>query len=333
MRAMNVPAWIWIAFVVFLIVMLLLDLFVLHRDAHEVSLREATWLSALWVGLALVFAAGMFVVAGSTRGTEFVTGYLIEKALSVDNVFVFALIFATMSVPAKYQARVLLWGIVGALVLRAIFIVIGAELLERYDWVVYAFAALLIVTGLRMLSGKHESVDPEHSRVLRLVRRMVPMTSRYRGEHVWVRAAAAREAGEAPDRSPLLGWYATPMLAVLALVMTTDLIFALDSIPAIFAITNETFIVFAANAFALLGLRALYFMLAGAMKRFVYLHIGLAFTLVFVGAKFVWSDLVGKVPAYVSLPVIAIAVGVSIGVSLWKTRDPDGTGALPAAHG
>jgi tellurite resistance protein TerC len=329
---MTADLWVWIAFTAFLVVMILLDLFVLHRNTHEVSLAEATRLSVLWIALALIFAAGLFIFADAKSGTEFITGYLIEKALSVDNVFVFALIFATFAVPTKYQARVLLWGIIGALVLRAIFIFVGAELLERYDWVVYAFAALLIFTGLRMLSGKHEEIHPERNPALKLVRRVFPLTSEYKEERVWVTAERARADGEQIDKRPVFGrWVATPMLAVLVMVMTTDIIFALDSIPAIFAITTNTFIVFTANAFALLGLRALYFMLAGAMKRFVYLHYGLAFTLVFVGAKFVWSDLVGKVPAYVSLPVIATAVGVSIIVSLWATRDMQDDEAGPEA--
>ncbi len=319
---MTVPLWIWIAFTAFLVLMLLLDLFVLHRDAHEVSLREATWLSALWLGLALVFAGGMYLVAGPTEGTQFLTGYLIEKSLSVDNVFVFALVFATFAVPVRYQARVLLWGIAGALVLRAAFIFVGAELLERYDWVVYLFAAILIVTGVRLAAGKHEEIHPERNPVLKLVRRFVPITRDYRAEHLWVRREQVAEGGLLEERRPLFGrWIGTPMLAVLAAVVTTDIVFALDSIPAIFAITTSTFIVFTANAFALMGLRALYFMLAGAMRRFVYLNIGLAVTLIFVGGKFVYSDLVGKVPAGISLAVIVTAVGVSIAASLWKTRD------------
>lgn len=328
---MSAPLWVWVAFSAFLIAMLLLDLLVLHREAHEVSLREATLLSALWVGLALVFAGGMFVVSGSQAGTEFLTGYLIEKSLSVDNVFVFALILSTFAVPPQYQARVLLWGIVGALVLRAIFIAAGAELLQSYGWVVYLFAALLIITGIRLALGKHEQIDPERNPLVRLMRRVVPMTNTFRAERLWVRRTEL-DGDEAPaGRRPLLGvWIGTPMLAVLAAVMTTDIIFALDSIPAIFAITTSTFIVFTANAFALMGLRALYFMLAGAMERFVYLNIGLAFTLVFVGSKFIYSDLVGKPPAWTSLTVIVLAVGISIAASLWRTRDHDGAGAAPA---
>ncbi|CAB4883179.1 unannotated protein [freshwater metagenome] len=317
---MTAPLWLWLAFSAFLVGMLLLDLFVLHRDAHEVSLREATALSAIWIALALLFAGGMFLFAGPTEGTQFLTGYVIEKSLSIDNVFVFALILGTFAVPKADQARVLLWGIVGALVLRAVFIFVGGELLERYDWIVYLFAAILIFTGIRLASGKHEEIHPERNPAVRAMRRLVPMTAGYRDERLWVRRSSLAD-GEIPQRRALLGvWVGTPMLAVLAAVMTTDVVFALDSIPAIFAITSSTFIVFTANAFALMGLRALYFLLAGAIERFVYLNIGLAFTLIFVGAKFVYSDLAGKVPVLISLTVISGAVGLSIAASLWKTR-------------
>ena len=328
---MTAPLWLWVAFSAFLVAMLLLDLLVLHREAHEVSLREATLLSAPWVGLALVFAAGMFLLAGAQAGTEFLTGYVIEKSLSVDNVFIFALILSTFAVPPRYQARVLLWGIVGALILRAVFIAVGAELLDSYSWVVYAFAALLIVTGIRLAIGKHEQIQPERNPLVRLMRRVIPITRDFHGERLWVRRTEIAEGESVTDRRPLLGvWVGTPMLAVLATVMTTDVIFALDSIPAIFAITTSTFIVFTANAFALMGLRALYFMLAGAMERFVYLNIGLAFTLVFVGSKFIYTDLVAKPPAWISLTVIALAVGIAIAASLWRTRDRGDVGAAPA---
>ncbi|MSW84326.1 MAG: TerC/Alx family metal homeostasis membrane protein [Actinobacteria bacterium] len=300
--------------------MLLVDLFVLHREAHEISLREATVLSGIWIALALIFAGGMFLFAGTTEGTQFLTGYVIEKSLSIDNVFVFALILGTFAVPKADQARVLLWGIVGALVLRAVFIFIGGELLERYDWIVYLFAAILIVTGIRLATGKHEEIHPERNPAVRAMRRLVPMTSGYHAERLWVRRASLAPDA-VPQRRAVLGvWVGTPMLVVFAAIMTTDVVFALDSIPAIFAITSSTFIVFTANAFALMGLRALYFMLAGAMERFVYLNIGLAFTLIFVGGKFIYSDLVGKLPAVISLAVITGAVGLSIAASLWKTR-------------
>jgi tellurite resistance protein TerC len=219
---------------------------------------------------------------------------------------VFALIFSYFAVPVRYQYRVLFWGVVGALVLRAIFILLGAELLERYDWMVYVFGAFLIYTGVRMAFHSNEEVHPERNPVLKLLRRLLPMTSGYRGQRFLVR-----------EKGVLM---ATPLLAVLIAVETTDVIFAVDSIPAIFAITTDTFVVWTSNAFAILGLRALYFMLAGLIKRFVYLSVGLSIILVFVGVKFMVSDLVGKVPIWVSLPFIAIVITISIAASLWKTQ-------------
>ena len=286
--------------------MLVLDLFVLHRDAKEISFREAAVLSAFWVALALLFGILVWIWAGPTTAGEYYAGYIIEKALSVDNVFVFALIFGYFAVPVQYQYRVLFWGVLGALVLRVVFILIGAELLETYDWMVYLFGAFLIYTGIRMARHSNQEVHPERNPVLRLLRRVLPMTDGYRGQKLLVR-----------ERGKLM---ATPLLAVLIAVETTDVVFAVDSIPAIFAITTNTFVVWTSNAFAILGLRALYFMLAGLMQRFVYLSLGLSVVLVFVGAKFIWSDLFGKVPIWISLPFIATVVSISIAASLRKTR-------------
>jgi tellurite resistance protein TerC len=299
-----------VAFGAFILLMLVLDLFVLHRDAKEISFREAAVLSVFWVALAFLFGILVWIWAGPTTAGEYYAGYIIEKALSVDNVFVFALIFAYFAVPVQYQYRVLFWGVVGALVLRVIFILIGAELLEAYDWMVYLFGAFLIYTGIRMARHSNQEVHPERNPVLRLLRRILPMTDGYRGQKLLVR-----------ERGKLM---ATPLLAVLIAVESTDVVFAVDSIPAIFAITTDTFVVWTSNAFAILGLRALYFMLAGLMQRFVYLSIGLSVVLVFVGVKFIWSDLFGKVPIWVSLPFIATVVAVSIAASLWKTRGKSG---------
>ena len=303
------PLWAWVAFGVSIVFLLLLDLFVLHREAKEISFREASVLSAFWVTLALLFGVFVWAWAGTTTAGEYFAGYVIEKALSVDNVFVFALIFSYFAVPLRYQYRVLFWGVVGALVLRVVFILVGAELLERYDWMVYVFGVFLIYTGVRMAFHRDEEVHPERNPVLKLLRRLLPMTDGYRGQRFLVR--------EGPGRGTLM---ATPLLAVLVMVETTDVIFAVDSIPAIFAITTDTFVVWTSNAFAILGLRALYFMLAGLIKRFVYLSVGLSVVLVFVGAKFIISDLVGKVPIWVSLPFIVTVVTVSIVASLYKTR-------------
>lgn len=303
---MVFPVWAWVVFGAFVLLMLALDLFVLHRNAKEISFREAAVLSAFWVALALLFGILVWIWAGPTTAGEYYAGYIIEKALSVDNVFVFALLFTYFTVPVQYQYRVLFWGVVGALALRAVFILIGAELLETYDWMVYLFGAFLIYTGIRMARHSNREVRPERNPVLRLLRRILPMTDGYRGQKLLVR-----------ERGKLM---ATPLLAVLVAVETTDVVFAVDSIPAIFAITTNSFVVWTSNAFAILGLRALYFMLAGLMQRFVYLSLGLSVVLVFVGAKFIWSDLFGKVPIWVSLPFIATVVAVSIGASLWKTR-------------
>jgi len=300
------PLWAWIAFTAFILVLLAFDLFVLHRKAREIPFQEAMIYSAFWMGLALVFGIVVWVWAGPTTGAEYFAGYLIEKSLSVDNVFVFALIFAYFAVPAQYQYRVLFWGVIGALVFRAIFIASGAQLLERYDWMVYVFGVFLIYTGIRMAMHRDEEVRPERNPVLRLARRVIPMTNTYHGEKFF-----GRHGGKL---------VATPLVAVLIAVETSDVIFAVDSIPAIFAITTNTFVVWTANAFAILGLRALYFALAGLIKRFVYLSVGLSVILVFVGAKFIVSDIFGKVPIWVSLPFIAAVISVSIAASLWKTR-------------
>ena len=306
---MVFPVWAWAAFGAFVLLMLVLDLFVLHRDAKEIPFHEAAILSAFWVALALLFGILVWIWAGPTTAGEYYAGYVIEKALSVDNVFVFALLFTYFAVPVQHQYRVLVWGVIGALVLRGIFILIGAELLETYDWMVYVFGVFLIYTGIRMARHGNQEVHPERNPVLRLLRRILPMTDDYRGQKFLVR--------EGPGQGRLM---ATPLLAVLIAVETTDVVFAVDSIPAIFAITTNTFVVWTSNAFAILGLRALYFMLAGLMQRFVYLSIGLSVVLVFVGAKFIWSDLFGKVPIWVSLPFIATVVAVSVAASLWKTR-------------
>lgn len=300
------PLWAWGGFTVLIVALLVLDLLVFARGSREISFRQATLLSVFWIVLALLFGVAVLAIAGPERGGEYFAGYVIEKSLSVDNVFVFALIFSFFAVPSRYQYRVLFWGVVGALVLRGVFVLVGAELLERYDWMVYVFGVFLIYTGIRMALHRDAEVHPERNPVLRLVRRFVPMTTDFQGESFFVRHAGKLMA--------------TPLFAVIVMIGTTDVIFAVDSIPAIFAITSSAFIVWSANAFAVLGLRPLYFMLAGMMDRFVYLNVGLSIVLIFVGAKFIYSDLFGKVPIWVSLPFIAGVVAASILASLWKTR-------------
>ena len=312
---MPVDPWIWIAFLSFIGGMLAIDLLVFQREAHAVSMREAAIWSGVWVALGLTFGVIVWLWQGPQAGGEYLAGYLIEKSLSVDNIFVFALVFGYFAVPAEYQHRVLFWGVFGALVFRAIFIVAGATLLDQFHWMIYVFGAFLVITGIRMARSNDEHVDPGKNPVLRAFRRFVPMTDGMRGEHFLVKEAGRR--------------LATPLLAVLVVVETTDIIFAIDSIPAIFAVTTDTFLVFTSNAFAILGLRALYFLLAGMIGRFAYLKIGLAFVLAFVGAKMLISEFY-KVPIWLSLTVIAAAIAISIIVSL--RRPPTETDASHEAE-
>jgi tellurite resistance protein TerC len=299
----SVDLWIWGAFLAFILAMLAVDLLVFHRRPHEVSTREALAWSAVWVTLGVAFAGVVWAWQGGGAAGQYLAGYLIEKSLSVDNVFVFALLLSYFAVPAKHQHRVLFWGVLGALVLRAVFIAGGAALLDAFQWMIYVFGGFLVITGIRMAVQRENAARPERNRTFRLMRRAVPMTDGYREGRFFV-----REAGR------LL---ATPLLAVLVVVDVTDVVFAVDSIPAIFAVTRDTFLVFTSNAFAILGLRALYFVLADAMERFSYLKLGLSVILVFVGVKMAVSDLV-HVPIPLSLGAIAGVLGVAIGASLLR---------------
>mgnify|MGYP001366470596 CR=1 FL=1 len=254
--------WLWAGFTVFVLLLLTLDLGIFHRRPHAISVREAALWTAGWVSLAAVFNIGVYLTAGSERGLEFTAGYLVELALSVDNMFVFALIFGWFAVPKAYQHRVLFWGILGALVMRLIFILLGSALLESFHWIIYFFGAFLIYTGFKILRERETHVDPEANLALRLLRRVMPVSSEYHGQRFTIVEAGKRVA--------------TPLLAVLVLIEATDLVFALDSVPAIFAITNDPFIVYTSNVFAILGLRSLYFALAGFLRQFHHLHYGLA---------------------------------------------------------
>jgi tellurite resistance protein TerC len=296
---------LWIGFNLFILVLLALDLGVFHRRSHAVSLKEAGVWSAVWVGLALTFAAGLYAFRGADSGVQFLTGYLIEKSLSVDNLFVFALIFGYFAVPAAHQHRVLYWGILGALVLRAAFILAGSALLAQFHWVIYLFGAFLILTGIRMALHRGEEIHPERNPVLRLARRLLPVTAGYRGDRLFVREGGRR--------------LATPLFLVLLLIESTDLLFAVDSIPAVFAVTQDPFIVYTSNVFAILGLRSLYFLLAGVIGKFYYLKLGLSSVLVFVGGKMTLADLY-EIPSLVSLAVIAALLGGAVAASLWKNR-------------
>ena len=304
MESVGSPT-LWAGFIAFVLAMLALDLGVFHRKAHVVEFKEALAWSVVWIGLAVVFNAGVWLWFGPQKGLEFATGYLIEKSLSVDNVFVFAVLFSAFAVPAQYQHRVLFWGILGALLMRAIFIFAGAAAIAKFHWVIYVFGGLLILTGIKLLRRTQDEVHPERNPIFRLFQRFVPSVGEYHGQAFTVVKAGKR--------------YATPLLTVLVAVEITDLVFAVDSIPAIFAVTRDPFIVFTSNIFAILGLRALYFLLAGAIRRLAYLHVGLALVLVFVGAKMLLMD-VYKVPTPLSLLVVAGLIGTAVVWSLARTR-------------
>lgn len=300
---MATSIWFWVAFNGFVLAMLALDLGVFHRKAHEVRLREAALWSGIWVSVALLFNAAIWMFAGRQPALEFLTGYLVEKSLAVDNIFVIALIFSYFAVPRLYQHRVLFWGILGALVMRGGFIAAGAYALERWHWVIYLFGGILLLTGIKLAVRKDEGFDPAANPVLRFVRRLIPVSAEYDGQRFFTRENGRRMA--------------TPLLMALVMVEVTDLVFAVDSIPAIFAVTKDPFLVYTSNVMAILGLRSMYFLLAGVVHRFVYLKTGLAMVLVFVGTKMLAADLV-KVPVLVSLAVIAALIGGSIAFSLLR---------------
>lgn len=285
--------------------MLALDLLVFHRKAHAVSLREALSWSAVWIALALIFNVGIYYLWGSEKALEFLAGYLIEKSLSVDNIFVFIMIFSYFAVPAIYQHRILFWGILGALIMRAIFIAAGAALLSAFHWIIYIFGGFLIITGIKMFFAGEEKIEPEKNPAVLLLRRFMPITNEFHGQRFFVRIDQRL--------------WATPLFVVLVVIETTDVIFAVDSIPAIFAITMDPFIVYTSNIFAILGLRALYFLLAGIMDMFRYLKVGLSFVLCFVGVKMMLVDFY-KIPIGVSLGVVGGILAISILASLVKPK-------------
>jgi tellurite resistance protein TerC len=302
---MEVEWWVWVAFGAMVVGLLLVDLVLFGRGNQAISFRKALAWSVVWTVLGLAFAGVVWVWRGGTAGEEYLAGFLIEKSLSIDNLFVFALVFSYFAVPAVYQRRVIFWGIAGAIVLRGGFILVGATLLDAFHWMIYLFGGFLVLTGIRMARHSGVEIHPEQNPVLRLLRRVLPMTTDYRGGRFLVRGEGRRVA--------------TPMLAALVLVATFDVVFAVDSIPAIFAVTRDTFVVYAANAFSLLGLSALYFLLAGMMSRFRYLNVGLAVVLVFVGGKMLVSD-VYKIPVYLSLAVIVVTLAVAILASRERGR-------------
>jgi len=304
----DVPFWVWMALVAAITIMLVADLLLVHRTPHEISIKEAGIESAVWITIGLSFTGVMYWWQGGQAAGEYLAGYLIEKSLSVDNVFVWAVIFGYFAIPRKYQFRVLFWGIFGALVLRAIFIFAGIRLIETFDWILYVFGAFLLFTAWRIYKHQETEVHPENNPVLKLVQKVVPSTPELDGQKMFTRR-----------HGRLL---ATPLFAVLVLVETTDVIFAVDSIPAILAVSHEEFIVFSSNAFAILGLRALYFLLAGMQGRFRYLNAGLGVILGFVGVKMLLLD-VYHIPTWLSLTVIALVLTVTIWASLRAERNDE----------
>jgi tellurite resistance protein TerC len=299
----DVPIWIWFAFLALISVLLIVDLLLVHRTPHAPTTKEAAIESAVWISLGVAFTGAIFAWHGGQAAGEYISGYLIEKSLSVDNVFVWALIMSYFAVPREFQFRVLFWGVFGALVLRFVFIFAGVALLEQFEWLLFVFGAFLLVTAFRLVRQGDEEVHPEHNTVLRLVRRVIPSTTEYNGQHLFV-----RHGGK------LL---ATPLLAVLIVVESSDVVFAVDSIPAILAVSREQFIVFSSNAFAILGLRALYFLLADLRDRFRYLQQGLAVILAFVGIKMIIAEWY-HIDTFVSLGFIALVLTISIWLSMRK---------------
>ncbi|MET0903713.1 MAG: TerC family protein [Acidimicrobiales bacterium] len=313
-----VEPWVWVAFVAFVSVLLIADLLLVHRTAHVISTKEAAIESAIWISIGVAFT---FVVGGAWGGQaagEYISGYLIEKSLSVDNVFVWALIMSYFAVPREFQFRVLFWGVFGALVLRFVFIFAGAALLEQFSWMLFVFGGFLIFTAIRLLRHDDEEIHPENNPVLKLVRKVVPSTSEYHGQKMFIREAGKR--------------LATPLFTVLIVIETSDVIFAIDSIPAILAVSREQFILFSSNAFAILGLRALYFLLADLRDKFDYLQTGLAVILAFVGFKMIISEWY-HIPTYISLLVIAVVLTVSIIASIKLDRRGDHEEALEEHYG
>lgn len=295
------PLAVWIGFTAVVVGLLALDLGVLNRRAHALTMREAATWSASIVVLALLFGGFLWMREGHRVALEYYTGYLIELSLSVDNLFVFILIFQYFAVPGALQPRVLKWGILGAIVMRGIMIILGALLLERFTWIIYVFGAILVLTGIRMFKGAEDRIEPERNPVIRLARRILPVTPAYEGQKFIVKTHT--------------GWFATPLLLVVLFVEWSDLVFAIDSIPAIFAVTRDPFIVYSSNVFAILGLRALFFVLAGAMDRFIHLKTGIAGILVFVGVKMLLSAWY-HVPTGISLAVIVLFLATAIWASV-----------------
>lgn len=301
----GVTVWLWAGFALFVTLVLALDLWVFHRKAHVVGMREAAVWYSVWVGMALLFSLGVFVWMGQDKGLEFLAGYIIELSLSVDNLFVFMVIFASFAVPIQYQHRVLFYGILGALLMRGAFIATGVTMLHLFHWTTYLFGAFLVVTAFRLALGSNKEIRPEHNPVIRIARRFLPISQEYHGQQFFLKRHGK--------------WLATPLLLVLLIVETTDLVFALDSVPAVLAISRDPFIVYTSNIFGILGLRALFFVMSGFLRQFRYLNVGLALVLGFVGVKMLLSSFYA-VPTAASLMVIVGTLAGTMLASHLKNR-------------
>ncbi|MFD1745123.1 TerC family protein [Rhizobium helianthi] len=320
------PVWMWLTFVVVVLVLLALDLGVLHKDSREIGIKESFALSAFYIALGLAFGGWIWYQSGEQAGLEYLTGFVVEKSLAMDNIFVIAMIFGYFSIPRAYQHRVLLWGILGVIVLRGIMIAAGAAIVENYSWVLYLFAAFLIITGIKMLLTADQEYDVASNPVLKFLRKKLPVTDSLRNEKFLVR--------ETDPATGKLKTFITPLFLALVMVELADVIFAVDSIPAIFAITTDPYIVYTSNIFAILGLRALYFALSALIHRFAYLKYALSVVLIFIGSKIFLADMLGlaKIPPVVSLTVTIGILAAGILGSLWATRNAKPEAEAEAKH-
>jgi tellurite resistance protein TerC len=319
---LGTPAWIWLTFFTIVVAMLVFDLGVLHRDDHEIEVRESLVLSTAYIGLGLAFGAWLWWYRGAQSGMEYLTAFMVEKTLAMDNVFVIAMIFTFFAVPRKYQHRVLFWGILGVIVLRAIMIGLGTSLVSQFSWVLYLFGVFLVITGIKMLVMINHEFDIANNPVLKYMRRRLRVTPAPIGNRFLLKLPAPDVPGGPPSTSPSAQpvWWVTPLFLALVLIEIVDVIFAVDSVPAVLAITQDPFIVYTSNIFAILGLRALYFALAAMIHRFRYLKYALAFVLVFIGAKIFAVNIIGKTPAWISLTVTFGLLAAGVLNSLYRTR-------------
>lgn len=310
---LNKPLWMWLSFITLVLGLLVLDLGVFHKKDHEIEVKESLMLSGFYISIGLLFGGWVWYSLGSAKGIEYLTGFVVEKTLAMDNIFVIAMIFAYFKIPRLYQHRVLFWGILGVIILRGIMIGFGAALVHNFEWILYIFAAFLVFTGIKMLIVAEHEKDIGDNMVLKFMQKNFRLTKEFHGHDFFIRK---------PGKSGKIATYMTPLFVALVMIEIADVIFAVDSIPAIFAITTDPYIVYTSNIFAILGLRALYFMLAAMINRFVYLKYALSIVLIFIGSKIFITDMLGimKLPPLLSLAITITILAGGIILSLWKTR-------------